>query len=89
MFGGGLSLGSALMKVKIDVLLAEVLAGYLLGTPLFLIILILVFFGILITMIVSNTASAAILVPLMIPVAQALRKEPSADEPGRASGDRR
>lgn len=72
LFGGGLSLGSALMKVKIDVLLAEVLAGYLLGTPLFLIILILVFFGILITMIVSNTASAAILVPLMIPVARAL-----------------
>jgi sodium-dependent dicarboxylate transporter 2/3/5 len=72
LFGGGLSLGQALMKVKIDVLLAETLARYLLGIPLFLIVLILVFFGILITMIVSNTASAAILVPLMIPVAKAL-----------------
>jgi sodium-dependent dicarboxylate transporter 2/3/5 len=72
LFGGGLSLGSALVKVKIDVLLAETLARYLLGIPLFLIVVILVFFGILITMIVSNTASAAILVPLMIPVAKAL-----------------
>ena len=72
LFGGGLSLGSALVKVKIDVLLAETLARYLLGVPLFLIVVILVFFGILITMIVSNTASAAILVPLMIPVAKAL-----------------
>ena len=72
LFGGGLSLGQALMKVKIDVLLAETLARYLLGIPLFLIVLILVFFGILVTMIVSNTASAAILVPLMIPVARAL-----------------
>jgi sodium-dependent dicarboxylate transporter 2/3/5 len=72
LFGGGLSLGQALMKVKIDVLLAETMARYLLGIPLFLIVLILVFFGIFITMIVSNTASAAILVPLMIPVARAL-----------------
>ena len=60
------------MTVKIDVLLAETLARYSLGVPLFLIVVILVFFGILITMIVSNTASAAILVPLMIPVAKAL-----------------
>jgi sodium-dependent dicarboxylate transporter 2/3/5 len=59
------------VKVKIDVLLAETLARYLLGIPLFLIVVILVFFGILITMIVSNTASAAILVPLMM-VAKAL-----------------
>ena len=72
LFGGGLSLGSALVKVKIDVLLAETLARYLQDIPLFLIVVILVFFGILITMIVSNTASAAILVPLMIPVAKAL-----------------
>ena len=72
LFGGGLSLGSALMKVKIDVLLAETLARFLEGVPLFLTVLILVFFGIFITMMLSNTASAAILVPLMIPVAQAL-----------------
>ena len=72
LFGGGLSLGSALMKVKIDVLMAETLARYLLGIPLFLLVVILVFFGILITMIISNTAAAAILVPLMIPVAKSL-----------------
>ena len=75
LFGGGLSLGSALMTVKIDVLMAETLARSLSGVPLFLIVLILVFFGIFITMMLSNTASAAILVPLMIPLAQALEIE--------------
>lgn len=72
LFGGGLSLGSALIKVKIDILMAETLTRQLGGLHVFLILLILVYFGILVTMIVSNTASAAILVPLMIPVAKGL-----------------
>jgi len=70
LFGGGLSLGSALTKARIDVLLAEALTGQLRGLHVFLILIILVYFGVLITMMASNTASAAILVPLMIPVAQ-------------------
>lgn len=70
LFGGGLSLGSALTKAKIDILMAEALTRQLQGIHLFFILIILIYFGILITMIVSNTVSAAILVPLMIPVAQ-------------------
>ena len=70
LFGGGLSLGSALTKAGIDILMAEALIRQLGGLHVFLILIILIYFGILITMIASNTASAAILVPLMIPVAK-------------------
>ena len=70
LFGGGLSLGSALTKVGIDSLMAEALTRQLGGLHVFLILIILIYFGILVTMIASNTVSAAILVPLMIPVAQ-------------------
>ena len=70
LFGGGLSLGSALIQARIDILMAEALTRQLGGMPVFLILLILIYFGILVTMIASNTASAAILVPLMIPVAK-------------------
>ncbi len=72
LLGGGLSLGGALIEVKIDILVAEALVGNLAQFPQFLTILILVFLSIFITMMVSNTASAAILVPLMIPVAKEL-----------------
>jgi sodium-dependent dicarboxylate transporter 2/3/5 len=70
LFGGGLSLGSALTKARIDILLAEALTQQLGGLHVFLILIILIYFGILITMIASNTASAAILVPLMLPLAK-------------------
>lgn len=70
LFGGGLSLGGALTKVRIDILIAENLTRQLHGLHVFFILITLIYFGILITMIASNTASAAILVPLMIPVAK-------------------
>ncbi|MEE8348906.1 MAG: DASS family sodium-coupled anion symporter [Acidobacteriota bacterium] len=70
LFGGGLSLGGALTQARIDLLMAETLTHQLGGLPVFLILVILIYFGILVTMIASNTASAAILVPLMIPVAK-------------------
>jgi sodium-dependent dicarboxylate transporter 2/3/5 len=70
LFGGGLSLGTAMTKARIDILMAEALTRHLSGIHLFLLLMILIYFGILITMIASNTASAAILIPLMIPVAK-------------------
>jgi sodium-dependent dicarboxylate transporter 2/3/5 len=72
LFGGGLSLGGALTRARIDILMAETLTQQLSGLHVFLILLMLIYFGILVTMIASNTASAAILVPLMIPVAKGL-----------------
>ena len=72
LFGGGLSLGSAVNQVGIDTLIATLLQGWITGIPLFITLLILVFSGILVTMVVSNTASAAILIPLMLPLSSSL-----------------
>ncbi len=68
LFGGGLSLGSAVTAVGIDSWLAELLQQAITGVPLFATLLVLVFFGIAVTMVASNTASAVILVPLLLPL---------------------
>jgi len=72
LFGGGLSLGAAVNQVGIDLWLANLLQAGVAGIPLFLTLLMLVFFGILVTMVASNTASAAILIPLLIPLSSSL-----------------
>ena len=76
LFGGGLSLGSAVNRVGLDSLLVSLLEGWVIGIPQFAALLILVFFGILVTMIASNTASAAILIPLMLPLSVILNIDP-------------
>ncbi len=72
LFGGGLSLGTAVNEVGIDTWLAGLLQDSISGIPLFATLLLLVFFGIAVTMVASNTASAAILIPLMLPLADEL-----------------
>ncbi len=72
LFGGGLSLGTAVNEVGIDTWLAGLLQDSISGIPLFATLLLLVFFGIAVTMVASNTASAAILIPLMLPLADDL-----------------
>jgi sodium-dependent dicarboxylate transporter 2/3/5 len=72
LFGGGLSLGSAVSQVGIDSLLATLMQDWIADIPLFVTLLILVFLGIAVTMMASNTASAAILIPLMLPLSQGL-----------------
>jgi len=72
LFGGGLALGFHVSEAGIDVLIANSLKEHLGAMPLFAVLIVLTFVGILVTMIASNTASAAILVPLMIPVARDL-----------------
>ena len=72
LFGGGLSLGSAVSAVGIDSWLTAQVQGWIAGIPLFLALMGLVFFGILVTMVASNTASAAILIPLMLPLSATL-----------------
>ncbi len=72
LFGGGLSLGSAVNQVGIDTWLAGLVQDSITGIPLFATLLILVFFGIAVTMVASNTASAAILIPLLLPLADDL-----------------
>ncbi|MDH3760210.1 MAG: DASS family sodium-coupled anion symporter [Gammaproteobacteria bacterium] len=72
LFGGGLSLGSAVNQVGIDSWLAGLVQDSISGIPLFAVLLMLTFFGIGVTMVASNTASAAILIPLMLPLADDL-----------------
>ncbi len=72
LFGGGLSLGSAINQVGIDSLLVALVQGSIGDIPLFLTLLVFVFFGMLVTMVASNTASAAILIPLMLPLSSSL-----------------
>lgn len=72
LFGGGLSLGSAINQVGIDLWLTNLLQVGIAGIPLFVTLLMLVFFGIVVTMVASNTASAAILIPLMLPLSSSL-----------------
>jgi len=72
LFGGGLSLGSAVNQVGIDLWLTSLLQAGIADIPLFVTLLILVFFGILVTMVASNTASAAIIIPLMLPLSHSL-----------------
>jgi sodium-dependent dicarboxylate transporter 2/3/5 len=72
LFGGGLSLGNAVNEVSIDSWLAGLVQDSITGIPLFAVLLMLVFFGIGVTMVASNTASAAILIPLMLPLADDL-----------------
>jgi len=72
LFGGGLSLGSAVNQVGIDIWMATLMQGWVADIPLFVTLMILVFSGILVTMVASNTASAAILIPLMLPLSSSL-----------------
>lgn len=72
LFGGGLSLGSAINRVGIDSWLVSFIESWVAGIPQLTALLILVFFGIFVTMIASNTASAAILIPLMLPLSTVL-----------------
>ncbi len=72
LFGGGLSLGSVVSQVGIDSWLAGQMQDAIAGIPLLLALTAMVFFGILVTMVASNTASAAILIPLMLPLSTTL-----------------
>ena len=72
LFGGGLTLGSAIQTVGLDLLFAEILFTFLSGHALILILFALAVFAVIFTLVASNTAAAAISIPLVIPLAQGL-----------------
>ncbi|MBI1973256.1 DASS family sodium-coupled anion symporter [Candidatus Micrarchaeota archaeon] len=78
LIGGGLSLGSALHSSGLDAALASGIAGVLAGQAPFFIFLMLSVFSIALTVFVANTAAAAILIPVMIPLTQMLGVNPAA-----------
>lgn len=76
LFGGGLTLSAILKQTGANAFLAEVLSNGLATMPIFIILLCLAAFVVFLTELVSNTATAALLVPLFAGVAEALGVSP-------------
>jgi sodium-dependent dicarboxylate transporter 2/3/5 len=74
--GGGLTLGSAIHSTGLDMFIASGLSGILAGQPQFTMFLVISLFAIAFTAFVANTAGAAILVPIGIPMATMLGIDP-------------
>ena len=72
LFGGGLTLSAILKETGSSAFIAEAMAGYLQGVPLIVLLFSLVAFVIFLTELTSNTATAALLVPLFISLAQSM-----------------
>jgi sodium-dependent dicarboxylate transporter 2/3/5 len=75
-FGGGLVLGLYIVRTGTSDYVATRLAG-LSGTPDFLTLLIVATITLVLTTVASNTASAAVLIPLAIPLAGVLDMDPT------------
>lgn len=78
LFGGGLALGQLMDGSGASCFLAQALVEGLEGAPFWLLLVGVVAFVVLLTELVSNTASAALLVPIFVGVAQALGAPPAA-----------
>ncbi|WP_457679512.1 SLC13 family permease [Thermovibrio sp.] len=76
LFGGGIALSHFLKTTGASKFIAGLLIGVVNGLPLFFIILITTLFMIFLTEIMSNTATAAIFVPILISAAQSLNIPP-------------
>ena len=69
LFGGGLGLGMAVSSVGLDMWFIDQVQGILLNDSLLISLTFMVFFGIFCSALLSNTATAAILTPLALPLA--------------------
>ncbi|KLV08606.1 MULTISPECIES: SLC13 family permease [Photobacterium] len=76
LFGGGICLSNILKATGTSVFLAEGLSGFLDQAGLFFTILVIAGFVVFLTEFASNTASAALLVPVFATVAEALGVSP-------------
>jgi len=69
LFGGGLSLGSAIDAGGLGAYLGGLLGGVVLGQGVSVVFLAVLAFAVIMTLSASNTATAALLVPIVIPLA--------------------
>lgn len=76
LFGGGLTLSAILKATGTSAFLAAHLSSLLNDMPLFLTLLLIAAFVVFLTELVSNTATAALLIPLFAGVAQSLGVSP-------------
>lgn len=78
LFGGGLALSEVMSRSGASRFMAEGILTLLRDAPLLLVMVGVVAFVVFLTELVSNTASAALLLPLLLPVASALGLPPLA-----------
>jgi solute carrier family 13 (sodium-dependent dicarboxylate transporter), member 2/3/5 len=76
LFGGGLVLGSAMFETGLSDYFASAMSQALQGYPSFVVILGVIVFSIALGALASNTATAAILVPVLLPLAAILNFSP-------------
>src|SRR5690554_6509884 len=76
LFGGGLCLSAILKETDTSLFLAQNLSNWLGGVSPFMVILVIVAFVVFLTELASNTASAALLIPVFAAVAPALGLDP-------------
>ncbi len=69
LFGGGLSLGAAIDASGLSLYLGSLLGGMVAGQSLFMLFLSVIVFAVIMTLSASNTATAALIVPVVIPLA--------------------
>jgi len=67
LFGSGLSLGAAIVASGLDMIIAEQLGLTLVNQPLIIVLFAVAAVGIALTAVASNTAAAAIFIPIIIP----------------------
>lgn len=68
LFGGGLALGAAIHTAGLDVTILQMLQGIVTGQSQFIVLMVIIALGFIITTLVSNTAAAALLIPLVLPL---------------------
>lgn len=78
LFGSGLSLGTAMGISGLDKILASSLGSAVVGQPVVVVMLAVSVICVIITSFASNTATASILVPIVIPMAVSLGLDPRA-----------
>lgn len=76
LFGGGIALSGIMKNTGASAVLAEQISGGLAGSSAIIVILVVAAFIIFLTEFTSNTASAALLVPLFVPIGTALGLPP-------------
>lgn len=72
MFGGGLSLGAAIDASGLGAYLGGLLVGFVTGQATLLLYVSVLAFTVILTLSASNTATAALIVPIVMPLAKAL-----------------
>jgi len=70
--GGGLSLGSAISSSGLNIMIANLMRSFIGANPLVIIFFIVSIFCIAMTVFASNTGTAAVMLPIVIPLAASL-----------------